>query len=128
MSLAGDEIRELVKQARSEVLTACQGVVEVFIQEIGKFSDELGKKRAFKTWDRGDWEAAGLRLLTDIQDALEKVQPAASDLEALLREARVKELWHLVNNAPGYSTEVMHFIDDRLAELEKARAMLGHQK
>ena len=71
------------KQGGAEVLAACQSTVEVFIQEIGKFSDEFGKKRPFKTWDRDDWEAAGLRLLTDVQDALEKVQPAAKDLEAL---------------------------------------------
>ena len=51
-----------------------------------------------------------------------------ADLEALLREERVKEVWHFVNNAPGYSTEVMRFIDDRIVELEKAYASEGDQK
>ena len=55
---------------------------------------------------------------------LRNLQPAAKDLEALLRKERVKELRHFAENAPGYDTAVMRFIDARIAELEKARALL----
>ena len=119
-----------IKQARAEVLAACQNVVEVFIQEIGKFSLEFARWRPFKKWDQDDWEAAGLRLLTDVQDAMEKVQPAASDLEALLEEARREaELKGLRMECTGmrmhkiYDTagKVLCPACDRMLKLEKAR-------
>ena len=116
------------KQARAEVLVACQGVVEVFIQEIGRCSDEFGKYRPFKKWNREDWEAAGLRLLTDVQDALEKVQPAASALEALLREAELRGRWAQHARERHGDGEGREFFCDEckhLTELEKARANKG---
>ena len=112
-----------IKQARSEVLAACKGTVEVFIQEIGKFSDEFGKKRPFKTWDREDWEAAGLRLLTDVQDALDKLQPASSDLEALLREKELAVRYQVQTRLDALQASILHEENtERLLELEKARA------
>ena len=60
---------------------------------------------------------------------LRGVQPAATDLEALLREARLKEAKWWVNN--HYPSPQNHapvkcqcFVCNHVAELEKARAIL----
>ena len=97
-----------VKQARAEVLAAC-------IAELKKQRD---RQDQFETREAGYAMAA----LSVAMDAISKLRPAASDLEALLREERVKELRHFAENAPGYDTDVMRFIDARIEQLEKARA------
>ncbi len=124
-------LRDGQRKGGAQVLAACQGAVEVFIQEIGKFSQEFAKWRPFKKWDRDDWEAAGSRLLCDLSEAMEKLQPAASDLEALLREERVKERLCVLGEHPGLcngdtDNPERHArlckYHQELAELEKARA------
>ena len=127
MSIAGRELRERDKRIRAEVLEACSERIDLLMENIGNYSDEFGKKRPFKTWDRDDWEAAALRLLSDVQDALDNLHPAASDLEALLREARL-------NEANAHSTafnlamaahkpeKYAQWRKERITELEKARA------
>ncbi len=88
--LLAHAILDANKHARAEVLAACSERLDLFMENIGNYSDEFGKKAPFKTWDRDDWEAAALRLLSDVQDALDQLQPAAKDLEELLREEREK--------------------------------------
>jgi hypothetical protein len=126
-----------VRQLRAEVLAAYGERIDLFMENIGNYSDEFGKKRPFKTWDRDDWEAAALRLLTDVQDALDELQPAASDLEALLREAELKSLYWCRQNLDTYdhgegipyaAVALRHKMDMRIAELEKARASEGASK
>ena len=92
------------KRIRAEVLAACA-------------------QRAFEIAIEDGPPAAVEDTAAYIRDAILKLQPAAAALEALLREERVKELLHFSRNAPGYNTDVMRFIDARIAELEKARAI-----
>jgi len=107
-----------LKEARAEVLAACQGVVEVFIQEIGKFSQQFARWRPFKKWDRDDWEAAGSRLLCDLSEAMEKVQPAAKDLEEYVKNlplseiARIKGLPGLAKLGKTYDRPDFHATED----------------
>jgi hypothetical protein len=65
---------------------------------------------------------------------IKKLQPAASDLEELLRDARLEELYWCRRNLDTYdhgkgipyaAVELRHKLDIRLAELEKARASEG---
>lgn len=93
-----------IQRIRAEVLAS----VVAYLKMAGEEAIYIQHKQAFK----------------NAAVVVAELQPAASDLEELLREERVKEVLHFVNNAPGYSTEVMRFIDDRIAELEKARALL----
>ncbi len=124
------EVHEAEKQARAEVLAACSERIDLFMENIGNYSDEFGKKRPFKTWDRDDWEAAALRLLSDVQDALDKLQPAAKDLEELLRKAELKglERFHPDHCYAAKKDDRVRFswpccgIGKRITELEKARA------
>jgi len=116
MSLAGDEVREQVKQARAEVLAACAKVTCFRCAEGNKPCDNgttwlhfLEKKvgNVTESWNE-ECEAAPIRSL----------QPAAKALEALLREAEVKGIrW-----AEGRDIAQ---ITARLNELEKARASDG---
>ena len=85
------EIERDLAEARVEVLAACSERIDLFMENIGNYSDEFGKKRPFKTWDRDDWEAAALRLLSDVQDALDNLQPAASDLAEHDKRVRYQE-------------------------------------
>ena len=54
------------KQARAEVLAACKNTIEIFLQQLGRFAVLPSRK-----------------LLLDVLDAIEELQPAAKDLEAL---------------------------------------------
>ena len=106
---------ELIKQARAEVLAACAKVTCFRCAEGNKPCDNgttwlhfLEKKvgNVTESWNE-ECEAAPIRSL----------QPAAKDLEELLREAEVKGIrW-----AEGRDIAQ---ITARLNELEKARAIL----
>ena len=109
----------------AQVLAAC---IKHFEKEAGECADfankEAGESRA--AWNRQEaW-------YEDCADAIRKLQPAASDLEALLEEARREaELKGLRMECTGmrmhkiYDTagKVLCPACDRMLKLEKARAI-----
>ena len=109
-----DETAELVKQARAEVLAAC-----------------AKRARQWYTLHPQDMHGESDNCYPCIDgDRLAKAilntKPAASDLEALLREARLDEAkwWH--NDGYPYHdlAKCLCLACSRVAELEKARAIL----
>jgi hypothetical protein len=97
---AAKALEEHDKRIRAEVLATCGERIDLFMENIGNYSDEFGKKRPFKTWDRDDWEAAALRLLSDVQDALDKLQPTASALEEYVKNLPLSEIAR-IKGIPG---------------------------
>ena len=109
------------KQRGAEVLAAC-------IAELKKQRD---RQDQFETREAGYAMAA----LSVAMDAISKLRPAASDLEALLREARQKavseSLHYCIAMCMTYEHEQDGFdslITHLRADEEKARASEGDQK
>jgi hypothetical protein len=105
-----DETAELVKQARAEVLAAC-------VSECRRLFDEI--------WKKEHGESAKLNVIERLIPRLEKLQPAAADLEELLREARLDEAkwWHKDGYPYHTFATCLCLGCMRVKELEKARAI-----
>ena len=108
-NLFGETLQDHDKRIRAEVLAAC-------VARVGA---------AFESTLLHAQDKAFHQIIVDHLLASE---PAASDLEALLREERIKELLHFVGSGLSYDAKVISFIDARLNELEKARASEGEVK
>lgn len=110
------EVHEAEKQARAEVLAACKTIVKTLLPQL----NSLGMLSS--RW-----------LLEEILRKMGELQPATTDLEALLREAKLDSLYWCRRNLDTYdhgegipyaAVELRHKLDRRIAELEKAHAIL----
>jgi len=125
------EIREAEKQRGAEVLAACQSKVSAYLKRV--------RENAKKESDANDVTGlptnttqGALTVLEGLQDLFSEIQPAAKDLEALLREEREK--FRELSNAISQHT-ASHDLMCGCSECEpfyeaakKARATLGAQK
>ena len=122
-----DDVERIKQRTSAEVLAACIKSVSEAKQIWLSWHDltRLGKGKEYA-------DAAEL-----IVDRLRNVQPAASDLEALLREERIKERLCVLRENPGLCNGDIDNPErhsrcckyhQELAELEKARASEGDSK
>ncbi len=121
------------KRIRAEVLAAC-------LAECRRLFDEI--------WEKEHGESVKLNVIERLIPRLEKLQPAAKALEALLREAKLEAL---SNHKKLYETDfanggtesgnwsgwaacqirfykrIKSILGERITELEKARASEGEE-
>jgi hypothetical protein len=115
MTLAGREQRKHDKRVRAEVLAACIKAIQ-------------GMKREDESELHDDnWDATYNRAVRDCGRIVQKLQPAAADLEELLRKNRLDEAkwWH--NDGYPYHelSKCLCLACRRVNELEKACATEG---
>ena len=111
------KVDDALKQARAEVLAACAEVA---------FQDARQKHSGDNFRSKEELEA-DIKVAIRIAQNIQKLQPAARDLEALLREARLEEAkWWNSNHYPSPQNhdpaKCLCLACSRVAELEKARA------
>ena len=103
-------VRERTAKARAEVLAACIKII----------------KRYSSRYSGMDYSNNTFCACIDLSKQISGLQPAAFDLEELLRQAELKGLkfaedsLHAVNNPFSWANKLA----GRIAELEKARAIL----
>ena len=124
---------QAAKQARAEVLAA----------SVAKLGDLIVSRQGAATKASKDGKEGLAQIFVDERDgiksairALKELQPAAKDLEALLREARLEEAKlrphqdgcaALLTGAEADDCDDWCGRDKRIAELEKARAGIEKQ-
>ncbi len=122
------KVDDALKQAQAEVLAASTRLHEAartvlhIVDGVGKAGGPPQFGEEFAAWK-------------ELQASVDKLQPAAQDLEELLRNAELKGRIAQLNMMKGDAAGGMWFpdpgkqtINDRIAELEKARAILGELK
>jgi hypothetical protein len=109
-------IRPCCEQSRAEVLAAVLADVDIATAIYAENKDRPRDERL---------AIGGVCL--GIKFRLQQLQPAAKDLEELLREAKIGELHRLLSACEGLDDAVVDLrpeIELRIAELEKARAIV----
>ncbi len=115
--------KEAEKQARAEVLAACIATLEERRAYHEKQAEILQGACRHKEVPYHELQEHHFAVVLEV---LRELQPAASDLEALLREARLDEArwWHKrLPVAFGHNHYCCKRITELKAELEKARAL-----
>lgn len=103
-----------VDQARAEVLAECTGVLSMELKRWEKKESH---------WDR---ENLAIELLERMLSDLRKLQPAASNLDELLKQARAEVLASLISRLPPLRDELDKLLCDGNLTDEKLREISEH--